>query len=222
MPEQGAAYPLTGADSCFPALYANEFQGQKNRLIYKLTLTIPNSITNNADFLAWSIGKDREGNHIHLKPQCAFARSNRETAGVVCSLNEMSITTERGRERERETERGKSINFPPSFIITWLGHGSQVSDLEQISWGSPPAACFLWHVSKVAASMTKPPNPTSYPAGAKVMLGIESGRVCVYGGVGVKAAGTPMHTAGMVAGDDTIHQLGHRLSEREWGFVMNE
>lgn len=39
---------------------------------------------------------------------------------------------------------------------------------------------------------------------------------------GMKAVGTPVHTAGMAAGDDTIHQLGHRLSEREWGFVMNE
>lgn len=136
MPVQGATYPLAGADSCFPALYANEFQGQKDRLIYKLTLTIPSSITNNADFLARSIEIDREGNHIHLKPHCAFARSDRERGCVLAEWNEIKY-------RERA-----SINFPPSFKITWPGHRSQMSDLEQISWGSPPSPFFLWHVSK--------------------------------------------------------------------------
>lgn len=57
-----------------------------------------------------------------------------------------------------------------------------------------------------------PPNLTPHPATAEAILRTERGGCCG----GCEAAETPVHVAGIVAGDDTIHQRGHRLSEREW------
>lgn len=110
------------------------------------------------------------------------------------------------RERERKEKRGMNINFPPSFTFTRWGHCSWMCDLKQISWSSPPSVHFLCHVSKLSHMWIKP-KPQRHI--------LRELKWYAEKGVG-ESQWRPPHIAEIMAGDDTIHQWGHRLSEREW------
>lgn len=201
--------------SLFPLLMNSGKKTKKKKPagIYKLTLNATNSFANNAIFFFCTRHQGTQRGQSYSSEAAlatAFLRSDGETAGVVRSLNQMGIST----QRKSACEADMSIHCNPPFVFTW--GRSWVSDLRQIPGGSPLSAYFTVHVSKSWYIWQTSPKPKRHNLPALKWWCGQSRAGAGWGEVG---GSRDSRTA---AGDDTIHQRGRRLSEREWVFVMNE